>query len=169
MNIIKNGDQLDNLLATVANTMLIQARDKIYEEIKKSIDMYYLEYSPSKYKRSYKFLKSLVKTQIVQKKNELYCEVKISEDYLDYAYPYPNDFHPSYPQEYEGNGRLAQGIDIVNWANRQFPDDDEPGGNHGYTVDAGREDGFWDGTLEELGDIILILKDNLRKQGLKVV
>ena len=94
-------------------------------------------------------------------------EVKIDDDYLNYAYPYTGKFNPSYPHDYDG--RFAMGRDVVNWANRQFPDDDFEGGNHGFTIDAGRDDGFWDGTLEELGDIILLLKKNLKNQGIKIV
>ena len=166
--IIRNSRELNSVLKQVAYKMLSQAREEVYNAIQKSIEEYYKEYTPSRYKRTYRFLSSLVKTEVKQRGNELWCEVKIDEDYLKYAYPYPNDFYPkSYPQDYDG--RPALGLDVVNWANRKFPDDEDEGYNHGYTIDAGRNDGFWDGALEELGDILLILKKNLKKQGIKVV
>lgn len=165
--IIKNGADLNKFLEKIAYNMLDMTRNKIYDAIKLSIDQYYSEYHPSRYERSYKFLKSLVKTDIVKRGNELYCEVKIDENYLNYVYPYPNKFNPSYPQDYDG--RDATGYDVVSWANRQFPNDSEPRGNHGYTVNAGRDDGFWDGTMEELGDIIALMKQNIEKQGVKII
>jgi hypothetical protein len=147
--------------------MLEKTRNKIYEAINLSIIEYYKEYKPKKYIRTYRFLDSLVKTEIKKHGREMYCEVKIDEDYLRYTYPPPSTIASgSYPQCY---GRDATGYDVVSWANRQFPNDEEPGGNHGYTVDWGREDGFWDLSVEELGDILLLLKENLKNQGIHVV
>lgn len=166
-NLIKNKNDLNSLLKQIAQDMLLTTRDEIYKAIQKSIESYYSEYHPSVYNRTEKFLNSLVKTEIKQSGRELFCEVKIDEEYLKYTYPYTGKFNPSYPHHYDG--RFAMGIDVVNWANRQFPDDDVPGGNHGYTIDAGREDGFWDGTLEELGEILTLLKKNLELQGLNIV
>ena len=165
--IIKNGQELNKLLKQIAYNILSKTRNEIYNAIQKSIKEYYAEYSPAVYERKYRFLNSLVKTEIKQRGNELWCEVKIDEDYLNYAYPYTGKFNPSYPHDYDG--RFAMGRDVVNWANRQFPDDDFEGGNHGFTIDAGRDDGFWDGTLEEFGDVILLLKKNLKNQGIKIV
>lgn len=166
--IIRNSKDLDGILKRIAYNMLETTRNKIYDAIKLSINQYYSEYHPGRYDRSYKFLKSLVKTDIVRRGNELVCEVKIDEDYLDYIYPNPNNFTPdSYPQDTDG--RDATGFDVVSWANRQFPNDNEPGGNHGYTVNEGRPDGFWDGTMEELGDIITLMKQNIEKQGVKII
>lgn len=165
--IIKNGKDLDKLFKKIAYKMLSKTRNEIYNAIQQSIKEYYLEYTPSIYKRKYKFLSSLVKTEIKQSGNKLWCEVKIDETYLNYTYPYIGEFNPSYPHDYDG--RFATGKDVVNWANREFPDDDFSGGNHGFTIDAGRDDGFWDGTLKELGDIILLLKKNLKNQGIKII
>lgn len=170
MPVIRTKKDLDKLLKEIAYKMLSKTRDEIYKAINDSINEYYSEYSPTTYSRKYRFLNSLVKTEIKQKGNELYCEVKIDEDYLNYAYPYTGRFNPSYPHDYDG--RSAMGMDIVNWANRKYPDDGDYGfeqGNHGYTINAGRDEGFWDGTLQELGDIILILKKNLKNQGIKIV
>lgn len=165
--IIKNGADLDKLLKNIARNMLEKTRDKVYEAIYQSIKEYYMELNPTQYRRTYKFLSSLVKTDVVERGNELCCEVKIDEDYLKYTYPLTGQFYPSYPHHYDG--RFAQGYDVVNWANRKFPNDEFEGGNHGFTVDTGRDDGFWDGTLEELGDIITLMKQNIQKQGIKVI
>lgn len=167
--IIKNSQELNKLLKQIAYKMLSKTRDEVYDAIDKSIKEYYTEYTPTIYERKYRFLNSLVKTEIKQKGNELWCEVKIDEGYLKYIYPYTGKFDPSYPHEHDYDGRFAMGIDVVNWANRQYPDDDDNGGNHGYTRDSKRETGFWDGAIDELGDILKILRKNLTDQGIKVV
>ncbi len=165
---IRNGNDLQELLRQIAYKMLSKTRDEIYTAINDSIKEYYKEYTPHKYKRKYKFLSSLVKTKIKQDKNELWCEVKISESYLNYGYPHTGVFKPSYPHDYDG--RFAMGRDVVNWANRKYPDDDGTGKKHGYTKEASSySDGFWDGSMKELGDIIQLLKKNLKNQGLKIM
>lgn len=165
MPTIKNGKELDNLLKQISYKMLTKTQNVLYKALYDSIKKYYAEYSPSLYSRQYLFLNSLIKTKIKQRKNELSCEVKIDEGYLSYVYPYTGKFHPSYPHHF--TGRSATGSDVVNWANRKFQNDSFPGGNHGYTKDAGRKDGFWDGT-EELKHIMEIFKENLINQGIKV-
>ena len=165
--IIKNSKDLDKLLSQLSERMLLKTRDIIHDAINKSIKEYYSEYNSSVYKRTYKFMDSLIKTEIKRYGNELRCEVKIDEDYLNYAYPYTGKFNPSYPHEYDG--RYAMGRDVVNWANRKFQDDEYDGGNHGFTVDAGLDEGFWDSALDEIGDIVLLLKKNLKNQGIKIV
>lgn len=164
--VIKNARDLDRLFKMVAKNALKDARDKVYKAIDDSINQYYKEYTPSVYKRTYKLLNSLVKTDIVKIKGGFFCEVKINEDYLDYAYPYTGEFNPSYPHDYDG--RFAMGMDVVNWANFVFTDDNSSGGNHGYTARI-NSDGFWDRALKELGDILDILKKNIIKQGLKII
>lgn len=165
--IIKNSKDLDKLLSQVSARMLLKTRDIVYDAIQKSIEEYYSEFKPGVYRRRFLFMSSLVKTEIKRYGNELRCEVKIDEGYLNYAYPNTGRFNPSYPHDFDG--RFAMGRDVVNWANRKFPDDEFEGGNHGFTGNSEREEGFWDGALEELGDIILILKKNLLNQGIKIV
>lgn len=161
--IIKTGAELDSLLEKIAYQALENTREKIGNALQAAIERYYDEYDPDWYKRTYAFLNSLVKTDIIKRGNVLSCEVKIDEDYLRSFYADYGD----YPSEYRGTP--ARGIDVVNWANRKFPDDPMPGGNHGYTQDAGYRYGFWDGTLNELGDILDIIKDELQKVGINIV
>lgn len=163
--IIKNGRDLDKLFENIAKKALEDTRDKVYKAIDSSIKQYYKEYTPRIYERSNRMLTSLVKTNIVKTNKGFFCEVKIDEDYLSYAYPYTGRFGSSYP--HDSDGRFAMGMDVINWANFRFPDDRSPGGNHGYTVKVGSE-GFWDRAMKELGDIMDILKRNLIKQGIKI-
>lgn len=164
--LIKNKNDLNKILEDIATKMLADVREKVYTAIHESIETYYAEYTPSEYKRTHKFLNSLVKTNITRKGNELYCEVKIDEEYLRYSYPKNERFRAYlYPQ---GEGRNATGYDVVSWANWKFPNDTAPGGNHGYIVNEGRREGFWDIAINDLGNIVNLMKKNLRKQGLKI-
>ena len=142
----------------------------MFKVFKKHIDKYYSEYRPTVYKRTYKLLNSLIKTEVQIVGNELSCAVKIDEEYLNYEYPYTGFFNPSYPHNYDG--RFASGYDVASWANRQYPYDDEQGGNHGYTVDVGTGNGFWNDAIEELGGrsgIMNLMKANLKKCGVPII
>lgn len=145
-------------------------RDEMFKVFQKHIDKYYREYRPTVYKRTYKLLNSLIKTNVQFTGIELTCSVKIDEDYLNYEYPHTGFFKPSYPHDYDG--RFATGYDVASWANREFPNDDEPGGNHGYTVDVGDGNGFWNDAIDELGGkdgIINLMKKNLKKCGVPII
>lgn len=159
--LIKNKNDLNKILEDIATKMLADVREKVYTAIHESIETYYAEYTPSMYRRTYRFLNSLVKTGIMRRGNELYCEVKIDEAYLKYKYPDLDGYPPCV-------GRRATGYDVASWANWEFPNDEYPGGNHGYTVDEGRREGFWDIAIDDLGNIVSLMKENLQKQGLKI-
>ena len=124
-------------------------------------DRYYDEYDPLVYKRQYLFLESLVHTDINQNGRSCECEVKIDERYLNYQYPGSSD------SEFENIP--ATGYDVVKWANRENTGWGH--GNHGYTVNAGRDDGFWNIAMQDLGDtpgLIRLFKENLIKAGLPI-
>ncbi len=159
-NYIKNTKQLaDAILEKYVASALKKTQQEIYDCIHESINEYYKEYTPDFYQRTYKFLNSLVKTDIVRVGNSITCEVRIDEDYLNYEYPGNGSYLFNVP---------ATGLDVVQWANRE----DYMNGNHGATVDAGREQGFWDEAMQTLGGetgIIAILKNNLKRRGLNVI
>lgn len=155
--VIKNIKQIDKILEAYAKSALKNTQDAVAESIQESIVDYYKEYLPTDYSRTYKFLNSLVKTQIVREGNVIKCEVKIDEDYLRYAYPgqgFPHDLK-------------ATGLDVVRWANRN-----EVGyGNHGGSVDTGREEGFWEAGLQDLGGntgILTIFINNLKRRNVNL-
>ena len=155
---IKNPKQLtDIVLEKYVASALKSTQQVIYDVIQESINEYYKEYSPEFYSRTYKFLKSLIKTDVIRRGNTIQCEVKINESYLKYNYP-NQGFSKSLP---------ATGTDVVRWANR-----DERGfGNHGGTVDEGRDEGFWDIGLRDLGGkrgIMELLISNLKRRGLNI-
>lgn len=152
---IRNEKQMmDILLEKYASAALKKTQLEIYYAIQESINEYYKEYIPSVYERKYKFLNSLIKTEVIRTGNSVSCEVKIDESYLRYSYPDRGDLQ-------------ATGLDVAKWANRDI----SGYGNHGGTVDAGRDDGFFDIGLQDLGGetgIIALLVSNLKKRGLNV-
>ena len=155
---IKNQEQLGKVLQSYIASALEKTQIEIYDVIQESISEYYKEYTPKYYDRTYKFLNSLVKPKVEIKGDTIECEVKIDEAYLRYHYPGSN-FEYNYP---------ATGRDVTNWANRAVPG----AGNHGYTVDIGRDVGFWDEGIQTLGGeirIIRMLVYNLETRLLMVV
>lgn len=152
---VKNQQQLaDAILERYAASALKKTQQEVYDAIQESIYEYYREYTPEFYDRKFKFMNSLIKTDIVRKGNTLSCEVKIDENYLRNSYP-------------NNGGLQATGLDVAQWANR----DVSGYGNHGGTVDAGRDDGFFDIGIQDLGGetgIMALLKNNLIKRGLNI-
>lgn len=152
---VKNQRQLtDAILERYAASALKKTQQEIYDAIQESIYEYYREYTPEFYDRKFKFMNSLIKTDIIRKGNSLSCEVKIDESYLHYSYP-------------NNGGSQVTGLEVAQWANR----DVSGYGNHGGTVDIGRDDGFFDIGLQDLGGkagIMALLKNNLIKRGLNV-
>lgn len=167
---IKSISELKRVFQNRASYAARITRDEMFKVFQKHIDKFYGEYKPTVYKRTYKFLNSLIKTDITLSGNELSCSVRIDEKYLNYEYPYTQRFKPSYPHHYDG--RFASGYDVASWANGKFPWDDYSGGKHGYTVDVGSGNGFWNDAIEELGGkqgIINLMKRNLKKCGVPVI
>lgn len=155
--LIKNTKQLDKIMESYIKSALKKTQDEIALAIQESINEFYKEYSPTFYKRTYKFLNSLVKTDIRRIGNTIQCEVKIDEEYLKYSYPNKGFSH----------NLSATGLDVVQWANRDI----HGFGNHGGSVDVGRNDGFFNAGLQDLGGnigIVSIFKTNLQKRGLKI-
>lgn len=152
---IKNQKQLaDVILEKYVASAMKATQQMVYDAIQESITEYYKEYTPEVYERTYKFLNSLIKTDIIRVGNTISCEVKIDERFLEYEYP-------------NGGGINATGLDVVQWANREVPGY----GNHGGTVDTGRDDGFWDVAMQTLGGdfgIMTLLNNNLKRRGLNV-
>lgn len=153
---IKNHKQLaDTILEKYAASALKKTQQIIFDVIQESMLEYYKEYDPKFYNRKFKLLNSLIKTEVIRTSNTVSCEVKIDEAYLKYAYP-------------DNGGLRATGLDVVQWANR----DVSGYGNHGGTVNAGRDEGVWNIGLRDLGGetgIMKLLIGNLKKRGLSVV
>ena len=92
--VFKNEKELEKFLLEKSRLALMKAQDKVYAIIKKFLDQFYNEYDPSKskygYERTYQFLNSLVKSQIVRDGKGYKAEV-----YFDLNYIYETGANPS--------------------------------------------------------------------------
>lgn len=142
--VIKSMSDLTKILESRIQQALKMTQQEIFEVIQQHITDYYHEYSPRMYERTWVFLDSLIKTNIVKTNGIISCTVEISKDYLSYRY--------------KGG---ATGLEIAAYANQH---------SHGgfYDDDFGQ---FWDDAMAELGlepGIKCIMKKNLRKCGVPV-
>lgn len=157
--LINNIDALKKILNTKIQQALILTQEEIYDVINSHIQDYYKEEvfsppdksTPDVYQRTYQFLNSLIKTEIVQTNNTLSCKVQISEDFLNYKYPGNT--------AWEGH-ISATGADVAAWANDC---------SHGGSVFG--EIQFWDDAIDELGGkkgIYNLMKKNLKAVGVPI-
>lgn len=146
---IRNAAQLKKVILSRVNKALAETRLQMSAVIQKYIDIYYDEYDPKKYERTYKLmLDSILIADVVQQGNRVSVQVGVDDDYLRYRY--------------EGG---ATGEDIFSWASGLEGDEHI----HGYTV--GGRVHIWEDAMDELGGregILNLLKDNLRKQGVPI-
>lgn len=137
--VIKSMSDLTRILESRIQQALKMTQQEIFEVIQQHITDYYHEYTPLMYQRTWEFLNSLIKTNIIKTNGTISCTVEIDKDYLSYRY--------------KGG---ATGLEVANYANQH---------SHGgiYDDDFGQ---FWDDAMAELGlksGIEYLMKKNLRK------
>lgn len=142
--VIKSMSDLTKVLESRIQKALKMTQQEIFEVIQRHIMDYYSEYTPKMYQRTWLFLDSLIKTEVIKTSNGLSCSVEIDRNYLSH--------------KYDGG---ATGLEVATYANQH---------SHGgiYDDDFGQ---FWDDALAELGlepGIKYIMKTNLRKCGVPV-
>ena len=150
---------LNKLFEQRMSLALKQTQKIVGDCIQESINEYYKERVfrdgksniPVIYERTYRLLNSLIKTDVVYSGNVISCEVKISDDYLNYKYPGTDGW----------NGVSATGRDVLEW--------NEADGSHGGTVDGDWK--IWTQAMNTLGGdagIMAIFTDKLRKCGIPI-
>lgn len=143
---IKIINDLSKILEVKIQKSLKMTQDEIWNTIQEHINLYYLEYSPKRYKRTFKFqTESLIKTRIQKEGNRFYCCVEIDPEYLHYIYP----------------SGYTSGLGVVTEANQH---------SHGGVYDESFGC-FWNDAMQELGlapGIKYITKKNLQKCGVPV-
>ena len=149
--IIKNPNDIIKILDARVSQALRMTQDEIYKAIMKELNNYYHEpvfhggsSIPVIYKRLYKMLNSIVKTDIVRSGDSFNCTVGVDEGYLNYTYP---------------GG--ATGQEVWEWANAN---------THGGTIRGNLK--VWDNAIDCLGGeqgIINLMKQNLKKCGVPIV
>lgn len=140
-------DEITNDIKKKASKAVQMTRDEIYEAVHTYLFMWYADYAPKMYKRTYEFLNSLIKLDVSINGNSIHTEVKISEDYLGHTY---------------SDGEQPSGLEVANWANKAF---------HGVKGETQipRDVSFWTDAINALGGeagIEAILKKNLKACGL---
>lgn len=142
--VIKSMSDLTKILESRIQQALKMTQQEIFEVIQQHIVDYYHEFTPHMYQRTWEFLNSLIKTDIIKTNGTISCTVGIDSNYLTYRY----------------NGG-ATGLEVATYANQH---------SHGgvYDDDFGQ---FWDDAMAELGlepGIKYLMKKNLRKCGVPV-
>lgn len=142
--VIKSMSDLTKIVESRIQQALKMTQQEIFEVIQQHIADYYHEYTPRMYQRTWEFLDSLIKTNIVKTNGTISCTVEIDKDYLSYRY----------------NGG-ATGLEVATYANQH---------SHGgvYDDDFGQ---FWDDAMAELGlepGIKYLMKKNLKKCGVPI-
>lgn len=137
--VIKSISDLTRIIELRVQKALEMTQQEIFEVIQEHITDYYKEYNPIIYQRTWKFLNSLIKTDIIKSPNGLSCTVEIDENYLSYRY----------------KGEIT-GLEVSSLANKH---------SHGGIYDDDFVQ-FWDDSMQDLGmkpGILAIMKRNLKK------
>lgn len=161
--VIEDISDLTRIFEVRVSKALKATQDEIYKVIQKHISDYYHEKVfrhrnggmseiPEVYKRTYQFLNSLIKTNIVSDGNSFGCSVKIDMESLNYLQPAEVVIDMIYRGYHADTG--------LNDGNYETPYDIHTLGN------------FWEDSIEELGGevgITNLMKQNLIKCGVPVV
>ncbi len=143
--VFKNQKELERFIMKQSRQALMKAQDEVYGIIKKFLYQFYTEYDPEVYERTYQFLKSLVKSQIVSDGKGYKVEI-----YFDLNYIYDSGSNPSGEQV----------MQVADW------------GRHGamdLAVADFKGESVWYGALAELdAKAINILVDMLKVEGIPV-
>lgn len=149
--VIKSISDLTKILESRIKQALKMTQQEIFEVIQQHITDYYKEpvfrngtsAIPMLYDRTYKLLRSLIKTDIVKYGSTISCSVEIDPNYLDYTYM---------------GG--ASGLSVMLSSEQAF---------HGWSIEGDIR--IWSDSMEELGlepGIKYLMKENLKKCGVPV-
>ena len=157
--VIKDISDLTKIFEIRVSKALKATQDEIYSVIQRHISDYYHEKVfeggtsiPVMYERTYQFLNSLIKTDIMSDGNSFGCSVKIDIESLDYLQPAEVVIDMIY-RGYHADKSLNDG-------SYETPRNIKTLGN------------FWEDSIEELGGesgIMNLMKQNLKKYGVPVI
>lgn len=154
MKAIRNLNDLNRVLIPKMREAMDTMQGMVYSTIHAFMILYYKEYEPEEYQRTFQFFNSLVKSDIKRVNNGFECSV-----YIDFD---------SFKSGYEGNTPF----EIVDMINRGFHADMSMNNNI-YKVPYNIESRyhFWDDSIDEFKKgnyIINLFIDTLRSNGIKV-
>lgn len=164
MKTINNMKELEKAIQGRLSLALKFTQQEIYKVIQENIKNYYEEkvfYDrttgnmsaiPSVYDRTYQFLNSLIKTDVVIKNGSVSCSVMIDTDSLDY---------------------IQDGNVVVDMINRGYHADKSLNdGTYETPRNIYAKSHFWDDSLQQLGGyngILEIMKKNCKRVGLPII
>ena len=164
MKTINNMKELEKAIQGRLSLALKFTQQEIYKVIQENIKNYYEEkvfYDrttgnmsaiPSVYDRTYQFLNSLIKTDVVIKNGSVSCSVMIDTDSLDY---------------------IQDGNVVVDMINRGYHADKSLNdGTYETPRNIYAKSHFWDVSLQQLGGyngILEIMKKNCKRVGLPIM
>lgn len=141
---IRKPNELYKAMDKIAYNLANMAGDKVKELIDSFIMLYYNNYTPKSngYIRTYQFLESCIRSDVIKEGNGYYVMVYIDTANLDYE--------------------DATGEQVVDWANQSL---------HGG-MDVGDDTRFWDESMDMIinkGYLVKLFSEYIRKNGLKVM
>ena len=149
MPTFRTSKELENAILSKSRVALFNMREKIYGIINKHLRVYYGEYNPTEYIRTKNLLESLVKTS---SKDGLTFEV-----YFDAS-----------AMQYEKGEVLLQsgGYGIATWDSEKVLETAMHGSHGGYVRTSNSP--IWEGSMDEIGNLVEMIKRELIAAGLPV-
>lgn len=133
---IKNYKELNKELNKVLEKSMSKLNINAYVTVSKHIGLYYQEWQPKKYLRTYQFLNSTKKIDVTKMGDTYFSQVYVDYENIMYTY------FSGEEMEFQDNGLMA-----IEAANE---------GNHGYEVSGkSTERHFWDDALNEVYDVYI--------------
>lgn len=161
--IVNSIEQLKKIVQQKLSLALKMTQDEIYETIQENINKYYDEEvfyniesnsmtnTPRFYNRTFQFLQSLIKTDVIINGMNVCCSVKIDTDSLNY---------------------IQDGETVIDMINRGYHADTSlNNGSYETPRNIYTKSHFWDDSLEQLGGydgILSIMKNNCKKVGIPI-
>lgn len=156
--IITSQGQLERELTKIIQNAMDKTKNDIFDTVKRHLDIYYGDYAPFLYQRTYAMMNSVIQLGVLgNARSGLFIEVKIDEGYLGSAYGYHEEYNPPWS--------------VQNWTGLDAVTSAE-GGMHGGKSLGGGNTAFWTNALNELGGESGIknkLVGYLRASGLPIV
>lgn len=149
----KNEKELEKFILLQCKKAITNAENQIYNVIDKHLNTFYGEYKPAEYIRTQQLLYSLVRTGIKKTGNGYEAEIYFDASRLNY----PNPAQGKSGLYHDANMSSEEILDMTMQGSH--------GGSHG-----GWKDGthIWDDSMHWLGDIMKLLVDELRAQGIPI-
>lgn len=150
--IFKSEEQLKAFLLPKLQNAVTEAENKIYADIKSTLAQFYGEFTPAEYIRTNQLLHSLVKSNIKKTANGYEAEVYFDASMLNYEHD-----HILRKGGWYGSARWDGGTVLDVAMESSVP-------HGGYATGTS----VWSVSLEKIGDVLALLEQKLRAQGIPI-